>query len=161
MHKIVIADTSCLIVLSKIKLLHALQALYSEVIITPEVANEFGEALPEWLVVKEAKPENILIFQNYNLGAGEITSLALAIELNNIAIILDDEKAKKIARSYHLNVTGTLGIIIKAKENGIIENVADALTQIKNTNFHLPSSLEHLILQLAGELNSEDNNANK
>jgi len=75
MHRIVIADTSCLILYSKIVLTHILHLLYSDVIITPEVANEFGEPVPEWINIQSPKPENINLFDSYNIGIGEITSL--------------------------------------------------------------------------------------
>lgn len=151
MHKIVIADTSCLILFSKIELLHILHLLYPDVLITPEVANEFAELLPEWINIQSANPINISLFENYNLGIGEITSLALAIELKDRTIILDDDKAKRIAKSHNLDVTGSLGIILKAKEKNIISSVKDVLLKIKATNFHLPSSLENLIMKIAKE----------
>ncbi len=152
MHRVVIADTSCLILYSKIGLTYILHSLYSDVIITPEVANEFGEPLPDWINIQFAKPTNINMFEIYNIGIGEITSLALALEFKNSTVILDDDKAKKIAKSFNLDVTGSLGIIVKAKEKNIISNVREVLTAIKTTNFYLPSSLENLVLKVAGEL---------
>jgi len=122
------------------------------VIITPEVANEFGETIPEWIRLQSAKPENIHLFKSYNLESAEITSLALAVELKNSTIILDDDKAKKIAKSFNLDVTGSLGIIVKAKEKKIISSVKDVLIKIKATDFYLPVSLENLILKVAGEM---------
>jgi predicted nucleic acid-binding protein len=151
MHKVVIADTSCLILFSKIELIYILHLLYSDVIVTPEVANEFGEPLPQWINIQSAKPENIFLFEHNNLDMGEITSLALAVELKNSTVIFDDNKAKKIAKLHNLGVTGSLGIIVKAREKNIIPVVKDVLTKIKATNFHLPSSLEDLILKIAGE----------
>jgi len=151
MHKIVIADTSCLILFSKIELLYILHFLYPDVLITPEVKDEFAEPIPGWINIQSASPENISLFENYNLGIGEITSLALAVELKDITIILDDDKAKKIAKSHNLDVTGSLGIILKAKEKNIIPSVKDVLLKIKATNFHLSSSLEILVLKIAGE----------
>jgi predicted nucleic acid-binding protein len=53
MHeKIVIADTSCLISLTKIEALGVLQQLYGEVYITEEIAGEFGEYLPDWVKIE-------------------------------------------------------------------------------------------------------------
>lgn len=46
MPKIVIADSSCLIILSKIGKLNVLHWLYQEIYITPEIVTEFGEELP-------------------------------------------------------------------------------------------------------------------
>jgi predicted nucleic acid-binding protein len=151
MPKIVIADTSCLILFSKIKLLHILNDLYSTVFITPEVADEFEEPIPQWITTQSAQQSWIDFFNAYNLGAGELTSLALAMQLKNVTVILDDEKAKKIAKSFHLEVTGSLGIIVKAKRNSVIKNVKEVLNKIKQTNFHLPASLEETILKASGE----------
>lgn len=151
MHKIVIADTSCLILFSKIGLTHILPSLYNDVIITPEVAGEFGEPLPRWMKVQAAKLPSISLVEIYNIGIGEITSIALAVELKDSTLILDDHKAKKIAKSFHLDVTGSLGILLKAKEKNIIPAIREVLTRIKETDFYLPPSLEKLILEVAAE----------
>lgn len=54
MSKIIISDTSCLIILSKINELDLLRRMYGKVITTAEVANEFGESLPEWVEIRIA-----------------------------------------------------------------------------------------------------------
>jgi predicted nucleic acid-binding protein len=51
----VIADTSCLIALSKIEAIELLKELYEEVFITEEIAFEFGEKLPEWIKIDNVK----------------------------------------------------------------------------------------------------------
>jgi predicted nucleic acid-binding protein len=52
MPDIVIADTNCFIVLSKINELDLLRAVYGNVITTPEIEKEFGKTLPDWVIVK-------------------------------------------------------------------------------------------------------------
>jgi predicted nucleic acid-binding protein len=59
MMRVVISDTSCLIILSKIGCLNILQSLFGEVLITEEIKNEFGELLPNWIIVKKAKSQQI------------------------------------------------------------------------------------------------------
>lgn len=152
MRKVVIADTTCLILFFKIDLLHILHSLYPIVTITPEVAVEFGEGIPPWINIEPATPGNIERLIGYNIGLGETTSLALAMEQPGSTVILDDGKAKKIARLFNLEVTGSLGIILKAKQQNLIENVKDVLERVKATNFHMPSTLENLVLKIAGEL---------
>lgn len=51
MHKIVISDTSTLIIFHKIKKLDVLRKVYGTVITTPEIADEFGEKLPKWIKI--------------------------------------------------------------------------------------------------------------
>ena len=53
MHEtVVITDTSCLIALTKLDVINILHQMYDEVIITEEIALEFGEELPEWIQIK-------------------------------------------------------------------------------------------------------------
>ncbi len=55
MQRIIISDTSCLVILSKINKLNILNNLFGNVIITQEVADEFGESLPDWIDIMNAK----------------------------------------------------------------------------------------------------------
>lgn len=54
MSGIIIADTSCLILLEKINFLNILETLFSRVTITPEVLEEFGRPLPDYIEVSPA-----------------------------------------------------------------------------------------------------------
>lgn len=54
MHKIIIADTSCLIVLVKINELDVLRKLFGEIVVTPEIASEFMHELPEWFSTQKS-----------------------------------------------------------------------------------------------------------
>jgi predicted nucleic acid-binding protein len=51
MHKIIISDTSCFIVLSKIDELDILHKVYSKIITTIDIVAEYGDALPEWIEI--------------------------------------------------------------------------------------------------------------
>lgn len=63
MHKIIIADTSCIILFTNIEELDLLKALYSEIVITPEISDEYGKPLPEWIIVKDVsdKPKQDIL----------------------------------------------------------------------------------------------------
>lgn len=102
--------------------------------------------------IHPAPSKHLSLFKLYNPGIGETTSLALAFELKDSTVILDDDKAKRIAKSFHISVTGSLGLILKAKEKNIISSVKDVIARIKATNFHLSPALETVILELAGEV---------
>ncbi len=54
MHKTVICDTSCFIVLTNISNLDLLQKVYGQVVTTPEVVSEYGESLPNWIIIEQA-----------------------------------------------------------------------------------------------------------
>lgn len=74
--KAIIADTSCLIIYHKIDQLRVLHALFSDLIVTDEVANEFGE-LPDWITVREVTDKGQYLKLAEELGKGEASSIAL------------------------------------------------------------------------------------
>jgi predicted nucleic acid-binding protein len=73
------------------------------------------------------------------------------MEIPNSTIIIDDLKGRKIAESLGINITGTIGIIIKAKHWGIIPSIRPLLLKIKNTDFRLSEEIELRALKIAGE----------
>ena len=77
---IVIADTSCLIALSKIEAIELLKELYEEVYITEEIALEFGESLPGWVRIENVKNKKYQQLLDLYLDLGEASAIALALE---------------------------------------------------------------------------------
>ncbi|MDR0790294.1 MAG: hypothetical protein LBO06_05830 [Bacteroidales bacterium] len=55
MNRTIISDTSCFIVLSKIGRLDLLHQLFGTITTTPEIAEEFGEPLPDWVEIVAVK----------------------------------------------------------------------------------------------------------
>jgi predicted nucleic acid-binding protein len=142
----VITDTSCLIVLSNIGQLDILRELYKTVLITPEVAAEFGEALPEWIhITPVADPLKIRMLRN-DLELGEASVITLAVETPDSLMILDDKKARRIAVDLRLQLTGTLGVIARAYRTGLIANIAGVMTELRQSNFRVPPDFERIIL---------------
>lgn len=84
MPKVAIADTSCLIILKKIGLLELLDGLYDEKFITPQIAKEYRDPLPE--KIKVAIPKNANAYQEWTpyLDEGEVSAIALAVEIGDI-----------------------------------------------------------------------------
>lgn len=80
MHKTIISDTSCLIVLSKIGELSLLQQLYETITTTLEIAIEFGEPLPEWVEIREVSDKKKQTLLSLQIDKGESSALALALE---------------------------------------------------------------------------------
>ncbi len=151
MRKIIICDTSCFIVLKNIGELDLLQKIYGQVITTREVATEYGQVFPEWVFIEQVV--NILAQQHLELqlDKGESSAIALALETRECTVVLDDIRARKVAEKLNLDITGTIGVIIKAKLNGIIPSVKPILDKIKITNFRLTQDIENQALIAAGE----------
>ena len=114
MTKIIISDTSCLIALSNTGNLNLLKELYQEIAITQEVQKEFGEPLPNWINVQNVKNKELQAKIEKLLDKGEASSIALAIENQDSILIIDDMKGRKVAKSYKIELIGTIGVIMTA-----------------------------------------------
>ena len=78
MQKVIISDTSCLILLEKIGELELLNKLFGNIITTPEVANEFGLPLPSWVEIKKVADENYQAIIEASVDKGEASAIALS-----------------------------------------------------------------------------------
>lgn len=104
MDKLIISDTSCLIALCNIGLLHILKDVYREVMITPEVQTEFGESLPQWIIVTNVKNQSKQAELEMRLDKGEASSIALALENESSVLVIDEVKGRRIAKSLNLQI---------------------------------------------------------
>lgn len=132
-------------------------------IIIPEtVANELeqgqaeGEDIPDisdypWIQIKPIPIPNVIRLVT-DLGRGEAGVLALALEEQDTLVILDDLLARHIAELQGIKITGTAGILLKAKEKGYIKTIAPLIKQLLELGFWLSDRLQQDILRLAGEL---------
>ncbi len=151
MPKIIISDTSCLIILTKIGELDLLRQLYNTVTITQDILLEYGEDLPDWILVQQPKDHYRQQLLEMQVDIGEASAIALALETADNIVILDDWKARKVAERLGLSVTGTLGVIIKARNTGIIPSIKPYLDKIRETNFRISEELEQIALKEANE----------
>ncbi len=154
MNKKVILDTTCLIALEKLNLFNLLSQLYSEVLVPPQVVKEFSLTLPDFIQIRKVKDIKLLKVLMLQLGRGEAEVIALALEEGDCIIVLDDKKARKIAKDLNLKVTGTLGVLLKAKKLGLIEAICPLLQELKEKNFYISEKLERNVLKLSGELDN-------
>jgi len=81
---------------------------------------------------------------------GEAEAIALAQE-KGLRIILDDRKARAIAMRLSIPVTGTVGLLLKAKEAGIVSAVKPLLEALDASQFHIGREIYSQALRLAGE----------
>jgi predicted nucleic acid-binding protein len=148
---LVIADASCLILLNKIEELDILKDNYQKVYITPEIATEFNVAIPDWIEIITVKNKTLQsLFENL-LDLGESTALSLAFEIPDSIVILDDLKARKVARNLGLKITGTVGVIVNAKLEGTIPSAKIILEKILNTDFRINVKIINEAIRAAGE----------
>ena len=143
--KIVISDTACLIGLANIGQIKILQEMYGSIIVTPEVIKEYGTMLPEWIVVKEVPDLKRITVFNKLIGPGESSVISLALETENSLLIIDDRRARQFALDLGLDIIGTLGLLIRAYENGIIPDIDSIIIKLRDSGFRLPTNTDVLI----------------
>ncbi|MCB9033059.1 MAG: DUF3368 domain-containing protein [Chitinophagales bacterium] len=152
MHEVIISDASILIVFHKIDELDLLLKVYEKLIVTPEVVEEFGEQLPNWITVQSVKDRKYFNLLKTQVDAGEASAIALATEFDEVLLLLDDLKARKLAIQLNLKITGTLGIIHKAKQMKIIDEVKPIINKLLQTNFRISNNIIEEILKINDEL---------
>ena len=148
----IISDTSCLIALERIDKLEILKDLFSKVFITNEVAIEFGNTLPQWIVVRTVKNLNKQNELSKLVDIGEASSIALALEIPQATLVIDERKGRKIAKELNLKIIGTLKVLLKAKENGVISSVQEIIDQLEENEFRFSQAIVTSLLKQANEL---------
>jgi predicted nucleic acid-binding protein len=141
MQKIIVSDTSCLILLDKIKQLDLLHSLFDKITITQIIADEFGKQLPNYIQIED--PENLTyqkILESF-VDPGEASALALALEKKDCLLIIDDNKGRREAKQLGLTFTGTLGVLVIAKQKGLIKSLTKIIADIQKTDFRLSDSV--------------------
>lgn len=156
-----ISNTSPLIYLYRIDAIEWLPKLFGEIWTPRAVIDEVSEGrkrgydVPlqksyEWL--KVIKPSSVPSeWLSLDLGAGELETMALALENPERAAILDDAIARRIAQAAGLNVWGTLKVLLEAKEQGIIKSISPHVEQLKSSGMWISEDIRLRILALAGE----------
>jgi predicted nucleic acid-binding protein len=137
--------------LEKIGELELLHKVFGEILITQEIADEYGLNLPEWISIQNSANKNYQKILEASVDKGEAIAIALAVELVDCLLIIDDLKGRNLAETLGIKITGTLGIILEAKLSGKINSVKPLLTKITKTDFHFSEKLEKQILAKANE----------
>lgn len=154
----VVCNSSPLIHLAKIKMWEILESFFGEILV-PEVVyrecvSEGGERedakeieKARWIRVVNIQDEELKIALNVVLDEGESESIVLALEQSADLILLDDYEAREFARTYGLNITGTVGILMKAKKEGKITSLKEELERLRESGFWLSNYLYTQVLQ--------------
>lgn len=156
MRKVVV-NTTPLIALAGIGQLELLHSLYGEILIPEAVMNE-TQSEPARSLVLNAEwirkriilhPEKKTMYRA-RLHPGEVEVMILAEEEDADLVIMDDNTAKKTAKYLGFNVTGTLGVLVKAKKEGLIAEVAPFLKKLTEDGFFVDEKTADIALKAAG-----------
>ena len=158
----IVCNTSPLILLAKIHRLDTLIHLYSELMIPKAVADEIGikpgkendqvQALIEKGMLQFRQvSEKIIAKLPIDLGRGEREAIALAIDSGADLVKLDDQQGRLFSRDKGLTVTGTVGVLIEAKERGLIPSLRPEMDRLIEAGMWISEVFYHRILKEYGE----------
>lgn len=139
-----------------------LPAIFGRVLVPGQVLTELsagrerGYDLPEplglpWVDVRSVVPLAAQLAAFGFLGAGERAVLTLAMALPGSVAIIDELPARRVAARLGVEVTGTLNVILIAKQRGHVQAVRPILDQLQQLRFRVSPALREHILALAGE----------
>ncbi len=156
----VIADTTPLITLAGVGLLELLPRLYGEIWIPAIVQYEYDQGLQSgdprpripdlpWLVIQPNPP--LPSPPLLGLDAGEVAAIALGLAAHARLLLLDDKAGRRVAQARNLPVTGTLGVLLAARQAGLIPLVAPVVNAMVAPGRYISTTLHVQVLQAAGE----------
>ncbi len=159
---IVVSNTTPFSELAKVGRMNLLGDIFGKVIIPQEVYNEITTGThPAVNAVKSANWIEVLSIRNSqqvsilqsetNLDLGECAAIILAEELGANRVLIDEWAARKVAKSRHLPVTGTVGILLIAKHKGLIESVKPVLDELMAQGKRISQQLYQEVLDMAKE----------
>jgi predicted nucleic acid-binding protein len=156
-----VINASPLICLDKINLLGLLEKVYESIVVTTEVMDEIaaGESGPQLAerikalngikIVPGASAPGELV--EWDLGRGETSIIAWAALNPGAELIMDDRAACRCAEIYGHKVTGTIGVLLQAKELGVIAEIKHPLDALVESGFWISDRLRKMVLRQAGE----------
>lgn len=162
---IVVSNTTPILSLLKIGCLNLLEEIFEEIFISEGVFSELTakemlsdeiKIIKECKFIKTIKVKNEfavkLLQKEIGLDLGESESIVLANELNANVLLIDERKGRKIAQSFEINISGTLGILLKAKELNYIDSIKPYLDKLIDNNIRISPNLYDEILKYSHEI---------
>lgn len=156
----VVSNTTPIISLLKLNRFDLLKELYSQVYIPVAVYEEVeaGKTKSFYKDLAHIEWINIVAIQDkqaikyfLDLDSGEAEAIVLATEIKADLIILDEKLGRFHARHADLKVTGTIGVLLKAKTEGLIGELKPLLNELTEKDVWISESLKEEILEKAGE----------
>jgi predicted nucleic acid-binding protein len=162
----VVSDSSTLIHLSSIGKLSLLKSLFGEITIPQAVwkevvehganrpgAAEVAKAFQEgWIKISTPQNTAFVHLLSRELDHGESQAIALAIEKQASLLLIDESEGRKIASMYKIPKTGVVGILLSAKQQGLIYSLKTELDTLRHKgNFRMDEKLYQHILKASNE----------
>jgi predicted nucleic acid-binding protein len=157
-----IFNASPVILLGKIHQLHLIELLSPSFRIPREVIEEIGAGCSDDPAVKWLKRPSLAdhivdgptappFLMQWDLGAGETAVLSLALAENAAVVVLDDLAARKFAQTFQVPLLGTLGLLLRAKNAGLVGAIAPLIQGLESAGANLSPAVIAQAIALANE----------
>lgn len=160
--QLAVLDSTPIIALALIGKLDLLQRLYDQVVIPPAVQQEVlagGPGAAGRAELRQASWVRVIPLQDprraemlSDLDQGEAEVIALAQELGADLVVIDERLARRHTKRLGLTLTGTLGVLLRAKRAGLVPSIAPLIEQLLRGGIRLGDSVVAEALRLSGEL---------
>jgi len=160
--KLIVADSSPLIALACSGHLQVLCSIVSTVVIPETVfqecvgdlsrpgAKDIDAAIAKNAIARLPDPADGTFNGIPDLDAGEAAALSLALLLD-APVLMDDAVGRQIARANKIGVVGACGILLKAKREGLIEEIRPIIHEWRSIGYFLSDALVAEVYRLAEE----------
>jgi hypothetical protein len=161
LKRIIVSDATPVIAFSRINRLKLLQEVVREIIIPEEVSSELFKYKKsdiknlknyKWIRVEKIMSQNNVELLLPTLDRGEAEVIILSKELKADLVIIDELSARKVAMMMDLPLIGTVGLLIAAKENKLIEKVKPLLDEMIVSGIRYGEEFYRKVLAEIGEL---------
>jgi predicted nucleic acid-binding protein len=158
---IVIADSSALVALAICEVLPLLEPLFGEIKVPQAVFQELNVTnKPQAQVLTQFLNDKITavtlpitnIERSGGLGKGELEAIALYKQMAADLLLIDDARAKKAAYINNVEVMGSLGVLLLAKQQDLLTELTPLLNKLRNSDIFISDDLIERILIMANEL---------
>jgi predicted nucleic acid-binding protein len=165
---IIVCDSAPLFALAVCGKLDLLEKLYDEVFIPDAVYQEatvpgkpHAAEIAEWAQGKERKISVVEIadtelFHSIKLvlHKGEAEAITLYKEKSADFLLIDEKKGRKVAEYYYVKIFGTIGLFLKAKQEGLLPRIKPYIELLQQSTVRISPALYDRALERAGELDS-------
>ncbi|MGQ0445239.1 MAG: DUF3368 domain-containing protein [Beijerinckiaceae bacterium] len=158
----IVSNATPFIALTRIGRLDLFKRVIGNVVIPEAVAREISEYSPSrpgaidlsperWITVQSVQSEQQVRLLLPTLDRGEAEVIALALENRARLVLMDELTGRKVAESLNLNVSGTVGILMQAKQTGAITQIKPLFDEMKRQGVYFSQRFIDVVLQQLGE----------
>jgi uncharacterized protein len=160
---IIVSNTKPLIGLASIQKFNLLQQIFGKIYIAEAVyhetvvnGRELGGAKQEvstatWIEIVKVKNRLAVEVLLDELDLGEAETIILAMEMKADWVLMDEKKGRRKLNQLSIQKIGTLGILLKAKETGLLSTIRNDIELLSQNGFTISQSVINFILQQAKE----------